>query len=104
MPFLSSKQKLERDKGLEIVKKILKSPSSDDISTLEKSILKLLAATEEENCWEGVHGGLSACALVLEAGVGSGDLCREIQRIAPPLLEHKEPRVRLSAGDKNNAS
>ncbi len=98
LPYLSSKQRLERDKGLEIVKGILKDRSSDEISTLEQNILKLLVITEECG-WEGVHGGLLACTVMLEAGVGSDKLCIEIQRVAPQMLEHQEPRVRLSAGE-----
>ena len=99
LPFLRSKQKLERDKGLEIIKDILKSPSKDDISALEKNILKLVPITEEGS-WEEIHGGLLACALMLEAGLGSDELCKEIQGIVPQMLEHQEPRVRLSAGKK----
>ena len=99
LPFLCSKQRLERDKGLEIIKEILKNPSSDEILSLEQNIVKLLPITEEGE-WEGIHGGLMACALMLEAGVGSDELCKQIQEVAPQMLEHQEPRVRLSTGEK----
>ena len=40
--LISSRLKLERDKGLEIIKDILKSPKDGEISSLEATVLELL--------------------------------------------------------------
>lgn len=92
---LSSKQKLERDRGLEIVKEILSGSKNEDITKLVGDILELLAST---NCWEGTHGALCASAVMIEAGVCSDDFYREVEKAVPAMLEHIEPRLRLAAG------
>lgn len=92
---LRSKQRLERDKGLEIVKELLRGRSNDDITKLESNILELLAST---NCWEGTHGALCASALMIEAGVCSDDFYREVEKAVPAMLDDTEPRLRLVAG------
>lgn len=102
LPFLSSKQKLERDKGLEIIKNLLKNPGSDEIVSLEQDILRLLLNSDEGE-WESVHGGLMASVLLVEAGVASNELCKEIQKMAPLMLEHQEPRVRLATGNHSSS-
>ena len=94
--LISSRLKLERDKGLEIIKDILKSPKDGEISSLEATVLELL---REGVNWESILGALCAAGLVLEAGVGSEDFCTTVQAALPDLLEHEEPRVRLAAGE-----
>lgn len=93
--FLSSKQRLERDKGLELIEKILEDATGDDISALETNVLELLAVKKG---WEGSHGALMAAALLIERRFSSEDFCMKIQQALPMMLEHDEPRVRLSAG------
>ena len=93
--LLSSKQRLERDKGLAAIKEALKDPNGDVIWSLEQTFLELLT----KDAWESTHGALMAAGLVIEAGVSSEGFCREIQKEIPGLLEHNEPRVRLAAGE-----
>ena len=93
-PLLSSKLRLERDRGLEVVKELLKDPKEDVIATLEKTIASFLLSES----WEPIHGALLAGGCVIGAGLGSRDLCMKMQGAIPALLEHKEPRIRLSAG------
>ena len=93
--LLSSKQRLEREKGLDVVRRILKdSTQQDTISTLETNVLKLLT----KETWESIHGALMAAGSVMEARLGSEEFYMEVQREIPKLLEHDEARVRLSAG------
>lgn len=93
MEHLSSKQKLERDKGLETVKEILRDRK--DITKLEATVLGLLASP---NCWESTHGALCASALMIEAGACSDEFYKEVKSGIADMLEHNEPRVRLAAG------
>ena len=94
-PSLSSKKKLERDKGLEIVKQLLGGGNEDDIKKLEGNILELFASNDS---WEATHGALCASALMVEAGVCSNGLYKEVEKIVPVMLDHSEARLRLAAG------
>jgi hypothetical protein len=97
-PYLSalrSKKKLERDKGLEIVKEVLRSAKGGDIVKLEANILELLGLT---GGWESTHGALCASALMLEAGICSDEFYKEVEKTVPALLDHNVPRLRLAAG------
>ena len=95
MDFIGSKQKLERDKGLELIKEVLRSPGDGEVATLEQNLLGLLVESEG---WEGVLGALSGTTLMLAAGKGSDEFCNKIQAAVPDMLEHEEPRVRISTG------
>lgn len=92
---LRSRQKLDRDKGLETVRLIL-SDCKDEISKLEGNVLELLTSQEG---WESAHGALSASVFMIEARVCSNDFYTKLQEVVPGMLDHSEPRVRLSAGD-----
>lgn len=91
---LRSRQKLDRDKGLEAVRLIL-SDCKDEISKLEGNVLELLTSQEG---WESAHGALSASVFMIEARVCSNDFYTKLQEVVPGMLDHSEPRVRLSAG------
>lgn len=93
---LGSRQKLEREKGLETVRAILSARTTDDIFQLESNVLELVS--NPENGWEKLHGGLCASSLMIEAGACSERFCKELQEVIPVMLDHTEPRVRLSAG------
>lgn len=102
MAYLSSlisKKKLDRDKGLDIIKEILRDRRDEDISMLEVNVLGLLAP---ENDWESIHGGLCASALMIQGGVSSDNFCTEVQVVLPGMLDHTEARVRLSTGKKHS--
>ena len=93
--FLSNKRKLERDKGITLIKELLKESRDDKlIIALERSIFELFSL----NTWESNHGALIATGTLLSAGVLPEGLCKEVQLKLPLLLEDCEPRVRLAAG------
>ena len=94
--MLSSKLKLDRDKGLDGVREILRDRGSDAVSRLEGDVKELLLAGGEG--WERLHGALAACALMVEAGICSDHFYKTAQETLPSILDHEEPRVRLSAG------
>lgn len=94
-PSLSSKKKLERDKGLEIVKELLGGGNKDDVMKLERNISELFASNDS---WEATHGALGASALMIEAGICSNGFYKEVQKVVPAMLDHSEPRLRLAAG------
>lgn len=96
---LSSKKKLDRDRGLEIIKEVLRDCRDEDISKLEVNVLGLLAPV---NDWESIQGGLCASALMIQGGVSSDQFCTEVQVILPEMLDHTEPRVRLSTGKQHS--
>lgn len=95
LSFLSSKQRLERDKGIVLIKELLKEPRDDSVITaLERTIFELFSL----GTWESNHGALLATGALLSAGVLPEGLCKEVQLALPQLLEDREPRVRLAAG------
>lgn len=93
--LLRDHKKLEREKGLAIVKGLLKDPKEELISSLELTSLSLIATREK---WEPIHGGLLVASTLIEGSLGSDDFHKKIQQAIPTLLEHEEPRIRLMAG------
>ena len=100
--LLCSKKRLNRDRGLAELKKVLEGDPSDvraDVEQLEAKIVGLIAPDAEEGvvtAWETKHGGLMA-ALVLIPGA-SERFCVKVKGAIPKLLESGESRVRLLAG------
>ncbi len=92
--YLSSKKKIERDKGVAIIQELLKDPKDGTIEALEKSIRELLC----EDAWESRHGALMATEALLQKDVATESLSMEVQAALSQLLEDTEPRVRLAAG------
>jgi len=92
--YLSSKQKIERDKGIAIIKKLLLNPNEVMVEDLERFIRELLS----HDTWEGRHGALMATGALASAEVITESLVMDVQAVLPELLEFEEPRVRLAAG------
>ncbi len=96
--LLSSKKRLEREKGLAALKTLLADPNlSEEVKkSIEKHILSLI--TSMVGPWEDKHGGLMATGLVLESGVGSSNFSDQVRSVLPILLEETESRVRIATG------
>ena len=92
--YLSSTQKIERDKGIAIIKELVKEPDNAVVEALEEAIRELLS----QSSWESRHGALMASGALLCAEVITESLSVDVQTALPQLLEDKEPRVRLAAG------
>ena len=92
--YLSSKQRIERDKGIAIIKELLKNPNEAMVENVERSVRELLS----HDTWEGRHGALMATGALVSAEVITESLVADVEAALPELLEFKEPRVRLAAG------
>lgn len=91
---LCSHQKLDRDKGIEELRKFLQR-EADNSSQIAPSLLNILKTSTS---WEARHGCLMASKVLIENG-DSSTLGKEVLSLLPQMLEDDEPRVRLSAGE-----
>ncbi len=96
--LLSSKKRLDREKGLAAMKTQLAAQDlrEEDKKSIETHILFLV--TSMIGPWEDKHGGLMATGLILESGVGSSGFSDQVRSTLPILLEETESRVRIAAG------
>lgn len=96
--LIASKKRLDREKGLEVLKTLLTSPDikQEDKTAIETHLTSLI--TSMVGPWEDRHGGLMAVGLVLDAGSGSSDFIGQVKSTVPILLEEEESRVRIAAG------
>ena len=96
--LLSSKKRIDREKGLAALKTLLTPDiSEEDKKSIESHVISLL--TTLVGPWEDKHGGLMAAALILESGVASSDFTAQVKSVLPILLEEEESRVRIAAGE-----
>eukprot|EP01135_Chromosphaera_perkinsii_P009593 Nk52_evm43s1810 gene=Nk52_evmTU43s1810 len=113
---LSSRMKLDRDKGIVVLEKYLvelkEAGQSDEViekvNALERFLLDLLS---KEETWEICHGALMACKCYFEEYLlpcwiensasidGKDDIFNEIASKCVKLLTDKEVRVRNGAGE-----
>ena len=96
--LLSSKRRLDREKGLTALKTLLASSNlqAEDKEKIETHVLSLITSLVRP--WEDRHGGLMATALILESGVATSGFSRQVTSSVPLLLEEKESRVRIATG------
>ena len=96
--LIASKKRLDREKGLEVLKTLLTSPDikQEEKNAIETHLTSLI--TSVVGPWEDRHGGLMATGLVLDTGTGSNDFIRQVNSTVPILLEEEESRVRIAAG------
>ena len=96
LTFLCSSQKIERDRGVIELQKLLNVADDAEIRRLESSIQSLL----EDGMlpWESKHGALMGTRALLNHEKCSDDFAHLSKDHALKLLEHSESRVRLSAG------
>lgn len=96
--LLSSKRRLDREKGLTALKTLLASSNlqPEDKEKIEAHVLTLI--TSLVGPWEDRHGGLMATGLILESGVATSGFSRQVTSSVPLLLEETESRVRIATG------
>ncbi|XP_064405972.1 uncharacterized protein LOC135351009 [Halichondria panicea] len=97
--LLSSKRRLDREKGLTALKTLLASSNlqPEDKEKIEAHVLTLI--TSLVGPWEDRHGGLMATGLILESGVATSSFSRQVTSSVPLLLEETESRVRIATGE-----
>ena len=107
LTLLASHLKLERDRGLEILKRNLEQIEVDAIKQGEifvKLRSKILSYTEDctNSTWETRQGGLLAAKLIISRKLGDEEFV-EILRVRAMALTHdNEARVRQAAGILHN--
>ncbi len=96
--LLSSKRRLDREKGLTALKTLLASSNlqPEDKEKIEAHVFTLI--TSLVGPWEDRHGGLMATGLILESGVATSGFSRQVTSSVPLLLEETESRVRIATG------
>ena len=94
---LKSKRRLEREKGLLQLKKLLNtsSISPDELQKLQETLLSSFSSAT----WEEIHGAVMA-AILLVPVVSGGEWTDRVKKEVPQLLQHKETRVGTSAGEQ----
>jgi hypothetical protein len=97
---LCSSQKLERDRGFQSFVKHIDSLESEEISSLEQDVSKLLM---EDSSWEKTHGGLMAAKALLTSGKSSDDFAVDMRSRTLKYLDNNEFRVRIAAGLYRNS-
>ena len=100
LELLCNTMKLERDRGVGELQRILPTLSENDRKLFENNLLILISDTESS--WETKHGCLlGAKALILFLDLDDEQEAQFVQRIktvAEKLLTDVEVRVRLAAG------
>ncbi len=96
LSLLCSSQKIERDKGVVELNKVLNTAGDEEVKRLEASLQSLL----EDGClaWESKHGALMGTKTLISHEKCSDEFALVARDFALRLLEHSESRVRLSAG------
>ena len=97
LTFLCSSQKIERDRGVVELQKLLNVANDEEIRRLESSVQSLLE--DGTLPWESKHGALMGTKALLSHEKCSDDFAHVSKNYALKLLEHSESRVRLSAGE-----
>lgn len=99
--LLCSNMKLERDKGVVELEKVLPSLNSSERLELQKTLIKILS--DSQNSWENKHGSLlGAKSLIPYLNLEDDTDCNFvfiIKQLSQKLLTDIEVRVRLAAGE-----
>ncbi len=96
LEFLCSSQKIERDRGVVELNKLLNTADDAEVKRLEASVQSLLE--DATLTWESKHGALMGTKTLLSHEKCSDEFVLLSKDYALRLLEHNESRVRLSAG------
>ena len=97
--LLSSRNKLDRDKGLNHLTDQITN-GLKDVAHVESKLKSLIQDTDK---WESCHGGLLASKqLILHESQASQDFICYVQSNCVTLLQHPEARVRFAAGNVCN--
>ena len=99
LKLLASTAKIERDRGVLELRRFLNTVGNEEVAGLEDLFLQILGDSTAP--WESVQGALmGVAALITHNAVSiSEQFVANVQERAIKLLEHKESRIRLSAGN-----
>ncbi|XP_033114382.1 uncharacterized protein LOC117114802 [Anneissia japonica] len=95
--LLCSSKKIERDRGLTELQRIINSAEPDDIESLEVNFVGLLQSHDSE--WETKQGALQGSRMLVANPWSSENFGSQLKVHVLDLLNHNEARVRLSAGE-----
>lgn len=99
LKLLCSHVKLERDRGVSSLEKLLseKPEGLSNQAELESSLASLVQSTDSE--WETRHGGLLGAKLVVLTGKASESFMEIMKKGAFVLMHDDEFRVRILSGN-----
>lgn len=100
--LLCSHEKLNRDKGYNILQSNLSKVSGIDaavLKDLEEKVLEKLRLPNGSTQWEAKFGSLQAAKIIIEGEKGSSGFQADVKELALELIVHEEFRVRIAAGE-----
>lgn len=98
LKLLCSTAKLDRDKGLQQLEEFLKKQNVDDVREFENKLVDLMS--DDDSTWEKKHGSLMAAKTIMDSQHFSTEYGNRVLQKSLILLDDKEYRVRISAGNK----
>lgn len=101
LKLLCSHVKLERDRGISSLEKLLSEEEGlknnpEQISSFSKSLTSLVESADKN--WEIRHGGLLGAKLVILARIADEEFLENMKKNALILIHDEEFRVRILAG------
>jgi hypothetical protein len=101
LELLCSHVKLDRDRGVSSLEKILSEQEGlkskqEEINALLKSLVSLVESADKN--WEKRHGGLLGAKLVILAGIANNEFLETMKKKSLVLMHDNEFRVRILAG------
>ncbi|XP_019856793.1 PREDICTED: uncharacterized protein LOC100631796 [Amphimedon queenslandica] len=101
LSLLKCKTRLEREKGLSELKKLIETNQAlpEDLKDLQSSLSVILSSSDESNTWEEKHGALLATNLLIDKKKASEEFKDNLKGLVSHLLEHNESRIRLLTGE-----
>ena len=100
--LLCSHEKLNRDKGYNLLQVALSSLSTLDVShldVLQEKIINTLCLPDVSTQWEAKFGSLQAAKIIIECNKASSSFQEELKKLSLDLILHDEFRVRIAAGE-----
>ncbi|XP_071081412.1 uncharacterized protein [Haliotis cracherodii] len=97
LKLLCSTAKLDRDKGLQQLQEFLKKQNVDDVREFENKLVDLMS--DGDSTWEKKHGSLMAAKTIMDSQHFSTEYGNRVLQKSLILLDDKEYRVRISAGE-----
>ena len=102
LTLLHSHLKLDRDRGLDLLKQNLQNaeqePETDDVITNLRSKILICIEPSTTSTWETRQGGLLAAKLIVSSKLADGNFVETVRVRAMALTHDNEARVRQSAG------
>ena len=103
LPLLKCKKRLEREKGLSELKKLIETNQAlpEDLKDLQSSLSVILTSSSSldgSNAWEEKHGALLATNLLIDKKKATEEFKDSFIGLVSHLLEHNESRIRLLTG------